>query len=117
MVTGVQTKNDRPVIVAPSVNVTVTKGEDAVLECVTSGLPLPVLSWKRLVQKQEVFLDAPKQKGKVGTFNWRITAATENNEGEYRCTATSEGKTLTASVWLFVKGEFQNSPNHPRTNV
>ena len=68
------------------------------MECVTTGKPRPVVTWKKLGNRQKL------QDVSQGINNLQIKGVTEEDSGQYECVATADGKTIQSSAWLTVKG-------------
>lgn len=94
----------------PPSNTTSITGETAIMECVTTGKPLPVVTWKKLGDRQK--LQDVSRGTPSGISNLRIMGVTEKDSGQYKCVATAAGKTIISSAWLFVKEppHFTNRP-------
>lgn len=82
-------------------NITVTKGGSATLECTATGYPGPVVRWKKLNGNVRV------HSASHGLNNLNFTNILESDGGKYECQASSDGKTIFRSVWLFVRGNIQ----------
>lgn len=82
-------------------NITVTKGGSITLDCAATGYPLPVIEWKK------VNGNVKGHKSSRGVSNLNFTNVDESDGGEYMCQASSDGKTVSRSVWLFVGGIYQ----------
>jgi len=82
-------------------NLTVTKGDSATLECAATGYPVPVVHWKKLNGNMRV------HSASRGLNNLNFTNIRESDGGKYECQASSDGKTIFRSVWLFVRGNSQ----------
>ena len=73
------------------------------MECVATGKPLPVVTWRKL-RGSHKFEGASF--GKInGLSNLKIESVTERDSGKYECVATAAGRTIRRSAWLFVKGK------------
>lgn len=68
------------------------------LECAATGYPVPVVWWKKLNGNVRVYSVSH------GLSNLNFTNVHESDGGKYECQATSDGKTISRSVWLFVRG-------------
>ncbi|XP_045123177.1 protogenin B-like [Portunus trituberculatus] len=83
-----------PSFLSPKKHLRVRQGEDAVLECLTTGLPLPNISWQRKLNMSEgeAWEDLTSQTnglvmGSYGTLT--IPNAQNTSAGRYACTAKS----------------------------
>ncbi|XP_068128625.1 protogenin [Hyperolius riggenbachi] len=77
----------RPVIIAPPHNTTVSMHQTVTLECVATGNPKPIVSWSRLDQKPiDVFNTRVLGNGNLVISNVKVQHA-----GVYNCRATTPG--------------------------
>ena len=79
-------------------NVTVVQGDATVLDCAATGSPTPVVTWKKLTGNPRVF-DVS-----FGISNLEFVNVTESDGGEFKCQASSDGITISKTVWLIVRG-------------
>ena len=79
-------------------NTTVLKGATTVLECAATGYPIPTVRWKKLNGELSVPMSS------YGINNLNFTNINETDGGEYECQASSNGQTISRTVWLFVRG-------------
>nr|XP_046249244.1 protogenin B-like [Scatophagus argus] len=77
----------RPKIIAGPQNVTVSLHQTAVLECVATGNPWPIISWSRADSKP---IDVYNAKV-LGNGNLVITDVSSKHSGVYLCRATTPG--------------------------
>ena len=79
-------------------NTSVFKGGTTVLECAAVGYPTPTIRWKKLGQNPRIFSISN------GISNLKLNNIKDSDGGEYECQASSNGQTISRTVWLFVKG-------------
>ena len=68
------------------------------LECAATGYPAPLIQWKKLNGNVKAHSRSH------GVSNLNFTNVVESDGGEYECQASSDGETISRSVWLFVRG-------------
>lgn len=90
-----------PVIQVPN-NVTVTPGERAVLACLVSSAVDYNLTWQR--SGRDVRLADSARIRTLANLSLELRSVKIGDAGEYRCMATNEGGSATASVFLIVQG-------------
>lgn len=79
-------------------NTTVFKGRTTVLECAAAGFPTPTIRWKKLGRNPRILSISNR------ISNLKLNNIIETDGGEYECEASSNGQTISRTVWLFVKG-------------
>ncbi|KAM4662543.1 hemicentin-2 [Discoglossus pictus] len=78
---------ERPKATAVRASVQVAIGEDALLECATEGLPVPLVMWYKGDQEVTV----PMSGTNIGTL--KLQEVQEEDAGEYTCVASNEAGT------------------------
>ncbi|XP_028306228.1 protogenin A-like [Gouania willdenowi] len=100
----------RPRIIAGPQNTTVSLHQTAVLECVATGNPRPIISWSRADSKP---IDVYKAKV-LGNGNLVITDVSSKHSGVYVCRATTPGtrnhSTAAANVTVLVPPTIVEKP-------
>lgn len=81
-------------------NTTVLQGATTVLECAAIGYPIPAIRWKKLDGDSRVSVPTTTD----GISNLNFTNISESDGGKYECQASSNGQTISRTMWLFVKG-------------
>uniref|UniRef100_A0AAY4EVD3 Ig-like domain-containing protein n=1 Tax=Denticeps clupeoides TaxID=299321 RepID=A0AAY4EVD3_9TELE len=102
--------SERPSVSASQQTVLVVVGGDAVLQCMATGVPPPLVHWYKgkCTFNLDSFMPTPK-----------IKSVQERDAGEYRCVAQSPAGTASATVILQVGAfpQFSESPVDVAVNV
>ena len=83
-------------------NVTVTPGERAVLACLVVSAVDYNLTWQR--NGRDVRLADSARIRTLANLSLELRSVKIGDAGEYRCMASNEGGSATASVFLIVQG-------------
>ncbi|EDO41500.1 predicted protein, partial [Nematostella vectensis] len=82
-------------------NTSVISGEEAVLECIATGVPVPTVQWKKVGGADRAY---DYSLAKPGGCNLRIRSASPKDGGEYMCIVSASGRSMTHSTFLSVQG-------------
>ncbi|XP_067828456.1 leucine-rich repeat, immunoglobulin-like domain and transmembrane domain-containing protein 1a [Heptranchias perlo] len=96
-------KCQSPTIHATEAKVTTVAGSTVSLHCVTTGVPIPKVSWSRLdniLLNGTVILDNSDKRLKWSTLS--LLAVSHQDSGEYLCTANNLAGTSGASMSLLI---------------
>jgi len=88
-------------IVDRPADVSVLEGESAALKCRASGVPSPIVSWKK--NDLDLPVDARLQVDDSGTL--RLTQLRRTDSGVYRCVASNSLGSVSEFARLHVFGE------------
>ncbi|KAI1886001.1 hypothetical protein AGOR_G00209550 [Albula goreensis] len=99
-----------PVILSGPQNLTITVHQTAILECIATGNPKPIVSWSRL-DGRSIGVEGIQV---LGTGNLMISDVTLQHSGVYVCSANRPGTRMrrTALGRLVVQGELLNPEPH-----
>uniref|UniRef100_A0A452IZR1 Ig-like domain-containing protein n=1 Tax=Gopherus agassizii TaxID=38772 RepID=A0A452IZR1_9SAUR len=92
--------NPPPVVQVPN-NVTVTPGERAILTCLTLSTVRYNLTWQR--NGNDLRLVEPSRIRMMSNLSLEVKSVKLTDAGEYSCTASNEGGSTVASVFLTVQ--------------
>ncbi|XP_032238593.1 protogenin isoform X2 [Nematostella vectensis] len=94
-------------------NTSVISGEEAVLECIATGVPVPTVQWKKVGGADRAY---DYSLAKPGGCNLRIRSASPKDGGEYMCIVSASGRSMTHSTFLSVQEppHFINTPKLPK---
>ncbi|XP_028851746.1 hemicentin-1 isoform X2 [Denticeps clupeoides] len=108
--------SERPSVSASQQTVLVVVGGDAVLQCMATGVPPPLVHWYKgdLELGSVIFAEQDEHRGLL-----QIKSVQERDAGEYRCVAQSPAGTASATVILQVGAfpQFSESPVDVAVNV
>ncbi|CDQ67686.1 unnamed protein product [Oncorhynchus mykiss] len=99
-----------PVILSGPQNLTITVHQTAILECIATGNPRPIVSWSRL-DGRSIGVEGIQV---LGTGNLMISDVSLQHSGVYVCAANRPGTRMrrTALGRLVVQGELPPNPFH-----
>ncbi|XP_075384531.1 hemicentin-1 isoform X2 [Tenrec ecaudatus] len=93
--------SEPPPVIQEPINVTITPGERAVLTCLVISEVEYNLTWQK--NDRDIKLVDPVRIKVLANLSLELRNVKINDGGEYRCTASSEGGSSTASVFLVVQ--------------
>ena len=92
----------------------VTIGDDVIIECTATGVPLPVLTWKKdgedLVNGSGSIIGVPQLLSDGSILSVLEIVGTDTGDGgQYTCTATNHVGNMSQSIELDLLGKWKMS--------